>query len=118
MTFGIFCMVVCILSLMTFLLTLKEKDSLKYPERATVYILFSHLIISIVLLTGVARNKQVGCHEINGQHYKVQGNNNRICTVLHMLLLYFFIASQIWCIIYAVGIYLISKVFLLWNFNI
>merc|ERR1719419_1608670 len=95
--------------ILTYLLNRSDEKQFKYPEKITIYILFCHFFISQILLIGATNEQNIGCHTINETEYKVQGNNKVACTVMHMFLLFFFLASQIWSVIYAICVYLMSK---------
>ncbi|MEN2498258.1 MAG: hypothetical protein MHMPM18_002561, partial [Marteilia pararefringens] len=102
---------ICLLlyGLLSHLLSISSKLARYYPERATIFILACHIAISLCLLISSLNQEYFGCHEINGVNFRVQKNNNTACTIIHSILLYFFIASQIWWMIYCLCIFMISS---------
>jgi len=109
LTFGIITCVLIAIALLSYLLGTSSKVSHNYPEKATIYMLFCHFVISIVLVVSASNQKEIGCVKINGESFRVQANNKIGCTMTHSVLLYFFLSSQIWWLIYSVSIYLYSK---------
>jgi len=98
-----------IYSLLVYAFDQKNGRTMKYPEKITLYILLCHLFITLTLLIGTTREKQFGCQKIGGKDFRVQGNVNIFCTLSHMVLLFFFLASQMWFAIYSLCVFLISK---------
>ncbi|MES1905198.1 MAG: G-protein coupled receptor Fz Smo [Paramarteilia canceri] len=82
-----------------------------YPEKAIFYLLICYFFISLVIVISNFYEHQSVCQNSNKDNeiFRIQRHNKVQCTLVHSFLIYFFIASQMWWLVYAVSTYMLSK---------
>ena len=96
-TWAILCAISTLFTIATFLIDMKR---FRYPERPIIFLSGCYFMVALAFLIGFFAGDRIACNKpVRNVSTLVQGTKHEGCTVVFMMLYFFYMASSIWWVI-------------------
>lgn len=106
---SIICLCATLFTFFTFLINVKR---FRYPERPIVFYAICYSFVSLIYFVGFLLGNESACNKpsIPGTvSTVVQGSQSKVCTLLFMMLYFFFTAGMVWWVILTITWFLAAR---------
>ncbi|KAK3914433.1 Frizzled-2, partial [Frankliniella fusca] len=104
---SVVCAASCLFTVLTFMI---DTDRFRYPERPIIFLSVCYLMVALAYVFGYAAGDTVACEKVEPRQNPdfgsvprppliTQGTDNRLCTILFMVLYFFSMSSSIWWVV-------------------
>ncbi|KAJ1519854.1 hypothetical protein ONE63_004096 [Megalurothrips usitatus] len=104
---SVVCAASCLFTVLTFMI---DTDRFRYPERPIIFLSVCYLMVSTAYVFGYFAGDTIACQKVEPrQNLEIgkserpalitQGTDNRLCTILFMVLYFFSMSSSIWWVV-------------------
>lgn len=93
------CAASTVFTLLTFFIDMRR---FRYPERPIIFLSGCYFMVSVAFIAGFLAGDGISCNEPVGEHLPRtlrQGTKNEGCTVIFMIIYFFYMAASIWWVV-------------------
>ncbi|KAI5620874.1 frizzled-6 precursor [Silurus asotus] len=106
---SVVCLCATLFTFFTFLINVKR---FRYPERPIVFYSICYSFVSLIYFIGFLLGNEMACNKPNMPttvSTVVQGSQSKVCTLLFMMLYFFFTAGMVWWVILTITWFLAAR---------